>query len=99
LEEKARQAYAANRQRYEQALGREQENVTIHPAEDTLVERLVRFSERYQSQSQAFYQRAAQGGVRHQDYYGAGGLYDTFGQIKQVADEISQLNQGEMKKA
>ena len=37
--------------------------------------------------------------VRHQDYYGDDGLYQTFGEIKQLADDILQLNQQEMKKA
>jgi len=81
------------------ALSTEQANVTIHPMEDALVDRLTEVTRNYREQSEKFYQRAKASDVQHQDYYGHGGLYDTFLKIKQNADDILQLNQQEMKRA
>jgi signal transduction histidine kinase len=97
LEAKAREAYDKHWQRYEAALKEEQDNITIHPSEDDLVERLVALTTRYRNQGNEFYKRAFQSGAQHQDYYSDAGLYDIFIQIKQVADDILQLNQKEMK--
>jgi signal transduction histidine kinase len=99
LEEKARQAFEQNWQGYEAALRKEQDNITIHPREDELVEQLENLTRGYRKQGAAFYQRANQGGVWHQDYYGKEALYDRFNQITKVVDEILQLNQKEMVKA
>src|SRR5262249_9651110 len=73
--------------------------ITIHPTEDELVGRLVTLTARYRKQGNDFYNRASQNGAQHQDYYSETGLYDAFSQIKQVADDILQLNQKEMKLA
>jgi PAS domain S-box-containing protein len=97
LEEKARVAYETNWQRYDAALKEEQNNITIHPTEDDLVERLVTLTARYRNQGSDFYNHASENGAQHHEYYSEGGLYDVFCQIKQVADEILQLNQKEMK--
>ncbi len=97
LDEKARTAFAKSWHSYDAALSKEQDNITIHPQEDELVDRLVDLTARYRKQGQEFYRRAGQGGVRHQDYYGESALCYTFGQIKDVADHILQLNQKEMK--
>jgi NtrC-family two-component system sensor histidine kinase KinB len=99
LEEKARKAFTENWQRYDAALTRERNNVTIHPTEDDLVDRLVALTARYRAQGMSFYERGGKGDVRNKDYYGDGALYDTFGRIKQHADDILQLNQKEMKNA
>jgi signal transduction histidine kinase len=99
LDTQARQAFEKNWKGYEAALRKEEANVTIHPTEDELAERLVSLSARYRARGNEFYRRAAEGRVSHQDYYGEAGLYDGFSEIKQVADDILQLNQREMKKA
>src|SRR5262249_39391509 len=57
LEDKARTDYATNWSRYEEALKKEQENVTIHPAEDDLVERLTALTATYRRQGNDFYKR------------------------------------------
>jgi NtrC-family two-component system sensor histidine kinase KinB len=97
LEEKAAQDYAANWKLYYDALRKEQSNITIHPTEDDLVKRLEDLTVRYRGEGEEFFRHATQGGVRHQDYYA--GPYDTFLRIKQVADDILQLNQVEMRRA
>jgi signal transduction histidine kinase len=96
LEEKAQQAFEKNWQGYEAALRKEQDNITIHPREDELVEQLENLTRQYRHQGKAFYRQANQGEARHQDYYGKGALYDRFNQVKQVADDILRLNQEEM---
>jgi NtrC-family two-component system sensor histidine kinase KinB len=97
LENKARQDYKENWKLFRAALKTEGGNLTIHPAEDDLFNRLTELTERYQRLGQQFYRRA--GGVRHVDYYGDDGLYPTFRKIKSVADDILRLNQTEMKLA
>lgn len=99
LEENGRRDFEKNWKRYRNALDTEAGNITIHPTEDVLFKRLVVLTAQYDQQGRAFYERAAQGEIRHQDYYGAGGLYDIFGKVKKVADDILQLNQAEMVKA
>jgi NtrC-family two-component system sensor histidine kinase KinB len=99
LEDKAHHDFEKNWQLYHAALTKERDNVTIHPAEDELVERLDDLTNRYHRQGLAFFGSAARSGVKHQDYYGPSGLYDTFGKIKNVADDVLQLNQVEMKNA
>ena len=97
LAEKAARDFAANWKLYHDALRKEQNNITIHPTEDDLVKRLEDLTVRYHSEGEDFFRRAKQSEVRHQDYYS--GPYDTFVKIKQAADDILQLNQGEMKHA
>lgn len=99
LAENARRDFAKNWKLYRTALDTEAGNITIHPTEDELFKSLVVLTAKYEQQGRAFYERAAQGEVQHQDYYSGGGLYDTFGKAKKVADEILQLNQLEMVKA
>src|SRR6266446_3822628 len=99
LEAKARTAFEEHWRTYEAALRKEQQNITIHPAEDELVERLLTLTAHYRIQGKDFYARAAKGPAAHQDYYGNRGLYDTFGEINQAAHDILQLNQKQMKTA
>lgn len=99
LEERARKDYTTNWARYEEALKREQNNITIHPTEDELVAHLTTLTTTYRRQGKEFYERSFQAGPRHEDYYGEGGLHATFVQIKDTADDILQLNQSEMKQA
>lgn len=99
LEGKARSAFDDNWMRYDTALTKEQANVTIHPAEDAFVAKLTELTEKYRTNGNRFFEQAGAGSVQHQDYYGEGGLYAMFTEIKQQADDILQLNQHEMKQA
>jgi two-component system, NtrC family, sensor histidine kinase KinB len=99
LTQHALEQFDANWDSYQHALAKEQANITIHPKEDQLVERLSELTRDYRQQSEEFYRRSSTGDVRHQDYYDKQRLYDLFLQIKQTADEILQLNQHEMKRA
>ena len=99
LTQHALKQFDANWEIYQQSLAKEQANVTIHPTEDGMVERLSELTRSYRKQSEEFYHRAAAKDVRHQDYYGKSGLYELFLQIKKNADDILQLNQQEMKRA
>jgi signal transduction histidine kinase len=94
---KAREQYAANWKLYYDALKKEQENITIHPREDELVEQLNRLTRHYHRQGDAFYKRPT--AARHDDYFGKGGLEDTFKGIKKVSGAILELNQDNMKQA
>ncbi len=99
LAKRARQQLNDNWGRFDEAQAKEQANVTIHPTEDRLVEKLAELARRYREQSRAFAERASTGDIRHQDYYGKDGLYDLFLEIKKQSDDILQLNQLEMKRA
>jgi signal transduction histidine kinase len=99
LEKKAAGDFANNWKAYQAALLKEQKNITIHPSEDDLVRKLEELTYRYKSQGQGFFEASADRKARHQDYYGPAGLFDTFGKIKGVADDILRLNQDEMKLA
>jgi two-component system, NtrC family, sensor histidine kinase KinB len=81
---------------YGKALQQEKDNVTIHPQEDGLVDRLVQLTDRYRSQGQRFYQLPAQDQARFEMYVSANGLQETFTQIKGTADAILHLNQDNM---
>ena len=99
LESQARASFEDSWFRYHEALGKKRANITIHPAEDSLVERLTELTRRYHTQGQNFYQRATSGSIRYQDYSGESGPHETFLEIKQVADNILQLHRREMKLA
>ncbi|WP_083842939.1 HAMP domain-containing sensor histidine kinase [Schlesneria paludicola] len=99
LSENARMHFDSNWESFEHALAVENINVTIHPVEDRLAQSLRELSERYRMQGRRFYESGQSGPVLHQEYYGKGGLYDSFLLIKQQADDILQLNQREMKQA
>src|SRR5579871_5997288 len=98
-ESKAHADFADHWQRYERALEKKQAHVTVHPEEDRLVDRLKDLTNQYRSQGTDFDQRAASGVIRNEDYEAQAGPQATFVAIKQVADEILQLNQTEMKRA
>lgn len=99
LENKARTAFAANWLRFNAALAKEQANLTIHPREDEFVSRLTELAQQYRAQGDDFFRQASAGQVRHEAYYGDSQLYDSFVEIKQLADDILQLNQSTMKQA
>jgi NtrC-family two-component system sensor histidine kinase KinB len=95
-EEKASKQYDKNWLLYDAALHKEEENITIHPREDELVERLRELTERYRRQAKDFYARTAKAPERDADYFAKGGLEDTFKDIKTVDEEILRLNQDNM---
>ncbi len=99
LTQNAVKQFDANWENYQHALATEQANVTIHPTEDQLVDRLTELTQSYRQQGKSFFQHASARSLKHQDYYGKDGLYDKFLLIKQHADDILQLNQQEMKQA
>jgi signal transduction histidine kinase len=98
-EQVARAQFEKSWQAYEDAQRREEANVTIHPTEDQLVERLTALTAQYRRQGKAFYGRDAHAPQRDADYFGPGGLLSTFQEIKDTADDILLLNQDNMVKA
>jgi two-component system, NtrC family, sensor histidine kinase KinB len=99
LEAKAKAQFTSSWKAYDAALREEQGSVTIHPQEDELVDRLNALTDRYRRLGTTFYMRLPQDPDRHHDYFGPGGLYDTFLQIKGTADAILHLNQANMEEA
>jgi signal transduction histidine kinase/HAMP domain-containing protein len=97
-EDLGREQYRTNWDSFSSWLRKEQNNIT-EPGEGELVDELTRLTERYRRQGDAFYARRAGDAGRKQDYFGTGGLLHTFGQIKQVARRISDLNQESMERA
>ncbi len=94
-QEKTQQQYADNWESYRKALHGEEENIT-EPGEAKLVEQLQALTASYRRKGDAFYARPADDPRRHQDYFGPGGLLDTFRQIKTVSHDILALNQTSM---
>jgi len=99
LEAKARSEFTDNWPKYDKALSKEQDNVTIHPKEDQLVARLVTLTNRYRRLGKAFYAHPPQDPVRYHEYVNPDGLLATFEQIKTTAQDILRLNQDNMVEA
>jgi NtrC-family two-component system sensor histidine kinase KinB len=85
-EQEARQDFDKNWELYKSALLREENNITIHPAEDKLVKDLQSLTANYHKLGLQFFEKAAQKGPLHQDYDPH--LYSLFGRIKKDADDI-----------
>lgn len=90
--------YTANWRSYDDALALEARNVTL-PDEGEAVERLRALTERYRNQGGTFFGRAAGAPQRASDYFGPGGLLQTFQAIKSVSGEIRRMNQETMEAA
>ena len=97
-EQKARDQYKEQWGPYEKNLVAEKGNITV-PGEKELVDQLGVLTERYRKGGDAFYARPANDRARQEDYFGAGGLLDTFKEIKDTADRILHLNQDQMYQA
>jgi signal transduction histidine kinase len=97
-EGRARGQYEENWKEYRYRLGQEQRNIT-EPGEAELVARLTELTEQYRGLGDAFYRRPAGDPARKQDYFGPGGLLDTFLQVKDVSGQILRLNQESMEQA
>ena len=95
---KARVQYEANWQTYREQLSVEQRNITVR-GEKELVDELTALTERYKEQGKTFYKRTASDPERSADYFDAGGLLETFTNIKSVAAQIARLNQDNMEEA
>src|SRR5438034_8466336 len=97
-EDKARGQYAESWPVYLDNLRREQGNITL-PDEGDEVERLTRLTERYHRLGDAFYARPPGVAARQQDYFGPGGLEDTFKDLKRISGNILRMNQENMVEA
>ncbi len=95
-EDKAKEQYRQQWPPYMTNLEAEQANVTV-PGEGALVEKLAALTKRYRSQGDEFFGKTPE--QRHKDYFERGGLLEVFGQIKDLADQISQLNHDQMEQA
>jgi signal transduction histidine kinase/HAMP domain-containing protein len=95
LQDKAQQQYADNWNAYRKWLHGEEQNIT-EPGEAELVDRLQALTASYRQKGDAFYAKPADDPRRRQDYFGDGGLLDTFKQIKGVSQDILVLNQTSM---
>jgi PAS domain S-box-containing protein len=95
LQDRAQQQYADNWDTYLKALHGEEQNIT-EPGEAELVERLQALTASYRQKGDAFYAKPPDDPRRRQDYFGPGGLFDTFKQIKGVSQDIRVLNQNSM---
>jgi PAS domain S-box-containing protein len=104
----ARAAYDTNWKAFEEQFRIEEQNITIFPEEQELVEALRQLKRRYREQGDRFYAHPARGKQRYDDYFGepgpvrAGrqsGLLATFREIKQVSGDILRLNQENMEQA
>jgi signal transduction histidine kinase len=96
-EEDARKQYQDNWPQYDKALEGEQKNITIE-GEAELVAQLEEVTERYRSQGNAFFGHPAAEREK-KEYFGHGGLEDTFKEIKDVSGKILTMNQDNMKQA
>lgn len=97
-ERKAREQYAASWPVFEEWVSKESGNIT-EPGEAELVAQLNDLTRRYRQQGEAFYGRDSKDPRRQEDYFGDGGLLDTFRGIRDVADKILRLNQKSMETA
>ncbi len=98
-EEDARALFRQNWPAYREQLRVEQNNITILPREQELVDRLVELTRRYEGQGRRFYELPAGDKRRADAYFGTPGLLAVFRAIKQVSGAIHQLNEEHMKQA
>ena len=98
LQEKARRQYAKNWESFEDELKIEQNNITLE-GEAALVERLTSLSDRYRSEGDSFYTAAGDDDRQRKAYYDAGGLLETFTEIKDASGKILRINQTNMEEA
>jgi signal transduction histidine kinase len=99
-EKEAEDQFDKNWVEYDKALDKEEHNVTIHPREDELVERLRALTKQYRAQGKQFYTPGRSLKARDADYFDEkSGLRTTFYAIKNTADDILVLNQENMVRA
>ncbi|OWK47292.1 sensor histidine kinase [Fimbriiglobus ruber] len=101
-EKEAKKQYLQSWAAFEKQYTVEAANVTIHPAEDRLVDRLKILKDDYRARGIRFYARQPGSPARGTDYYGTPGdpgLLGEFLQIKEVSAEITRINQENMESA
>jgi signal transduction histidine kinase len=94
----AGQQYEDGWKAYRKWLKEEQANIT-EPGEDVLVERLTAATNRYKELGKKYRDRAPSDPDRHKDYFGPGGLRDTYREMKRLSAQILRLNQESMEQA
>lgn len=101
-QEGARAQFDANWAAFEGQYRIEEENVTIHPTEDELVDRLRVLKADYRRRGDAFFDPARTADERRAAYFGTAsdpGLHGQFQAIKEVSNEILRINQENMTRA
>ncbi|MGA2621878.1 MAG: ATP-binding protein [Thermoguttaceae bacterium] len=95
-EEQSFNQYQDNWKLFQQALAKEQGNITV-PGERELVEQLTAAGEEYRRRGDEFFAHPAE--KRDPRYFGQGpekGLYGLFGRIKKVSGDILRINADNM---
>jgi signal transduction histidine kinase len=104
-EKEARDEFEANWRTFDEQLHIEENNITIHPAEDDLVARLQPLRNDYRKRGEAFFAQPVGTPERNVAYYGAPagpgrstdpGLLGQFREIKEVSNEILRINRENM---
>jgi NtrC-family two-component system sensor histidine kinase KinB len=96
-EKRARAEFGPQWKTYHHWLRAEQDNIT-EPGEDQLVDKLTKATQHYEQQGKAFYE-LRHSPARQRAYFGRGGLFDTFQEIKGLSGQILRLNQESMESA
>ena len=97
-EDLAKKQYDKQWEPFMENLKNEQNNITIHPKEDQLVESLAELGKKYRKAGDAFFGRPRGDPGRKADYFEQG-LLNQFKEIKGTADDILKLNQEHMEEA
>jgi signal transduction histidine kinase len=100
-ERAAREQFESNWAAFEAEFRAEENNVTIHPAEDNLVAQLRARKDDYRARGRDFFAPNRARAARHAAYYGAPGapgLEEQFRAIKGTSGAILKLNQEQMER-
>jgi signal transduction histidine kinase len=95
----AAKQYADNWKRFDNQFDIEAENITIHPQEDELVDRLRKLKDEYRHRGDQFFARPDGAAERSADYFEKPGLLSTFQDVKDTANEILRINHANMEAA
>jgi signal transduction histidine kinase len=102
-DDKAADAYVAHWKKYQENLDLELANITILPREQELCDELVVLTRRYRRSGDRFFSGKLTGPQRQDAYVkgldGHPGLLQQFKAIKQVTEEIREINQRNMEEA
>ena len=101
-EKEARDQFVANWRLFEEQFHIEENNITIHPAEDELAARLRPLQNEYRKRGAAFFSLPPGSAERVAAYYGwpgDRGLLGLFRDIKEVSGEILRINRENMEQA
>ena len=98
-EPEAIRQFARNWKRFDDQFEIELANVTIHPIEDELVDKLRTLRSRYREAGKQFYAHPASSPLRPNEYFGDRGLVAQFREIKATSNEILRINRENMELA